>query len=51
VGRPVGVYKVKLVGPVPQFPRKIEDGIDAYLALQKAPPTCDPETGYPFRVR
>jgi membrane peptidoglycan carboxypeptidase len=28
------VYKDKLVGPVPQFPRKIEDGIDAYLALQ-----------------
>jgi penicillin-binding protein 1A len=28
------VYKDKLVGPVPQFPRKIEDGIDAYLALR-----------------
>jgi membrane carboxypeptidase/penicillin-binding protein len=27
------VYKDNLVGPVPQFPRKIEDGIDAYLAL------------------
>jgi hypothetical protein len=22
------------VGPVPQFPRAIEDGIDQYLALQ-----------------
>jgi penicillin-binding protein 1A len=41
------VYKDKLVGPVPQFPRKIEDGIDAYLAQQAslqaegdpAPPT------------
>jgi hypothetical protein len=28
------VYKDNLVGPVPRFPRKIEDGIDAYLALQ-----------------
>jgi len=28
------VYKDELVGPVPQFPRKIEDRIDAYLALQ-----------------
>jgi len=28
------VYKDKLVGPVPQFPREIEDRIDAYLALQ-----------------
>jgi penicillin-binding protein 1A len=27
-------YKDNLVGPVPQFPRKIEDGIDAYLALR-----------------
>jgi penicillin-binding protein 1A len=27
------VYKDKLVGPVPKFPREIEDGIDAYLAL------------------
>jgi penicillin-binding protein 1A len=33
------IYKDKLVGPVPQFPRQIEDGIDAYLALQaKADP-------------
>jgi hypothetical protein len=28
------VYQDKLVGPVPLFPREIEDGIDAYLALQ-----------------
>ena len=28
------VYKDNLVGPVPQFPRQIEDRIDAYLALQ-----------------
>jgi len=28
------VYKDKLVGPVPQFPRELEDRIDAYLALQ-----------------
>ena len=26
------VYKEKLVGPVPRFPREIEEGIDAYLA-------------------
>jgi len=30
------VYKDKLVGPVPKFPREIEDGIDRYLALQAA---------------
>ena len=28
------VYQDKLVGPVPQFPREIEEGIDEYLALQ-----------------
>ena len=28
------VYQDKLVGPVPQFPREIEEGIDAYLAMQ-----------------
>jgi penicillin-binding protein 1A len=27
------VYQRGLVGPIPQFPREIEDGIDAYLAL------------------
>jgi penicillin-binding protein 1A len=30
------VYKAKLVGPVPQFPREIEEGIDKYLVLQAA---------------
>jgi penicillin-binding protein 1A len=28
------VYKAKLVGPAPKFPREIEEGIDNYLALQ-----------------
>jgi len=28
------VYKDKLVGPVPKFPREIENGIDKYLTLQ-----------------
>jgi penicillin-binding protein 1A len=28
------VYKAKLVGPAPKFPRQIEEGIDKYLALQ-----------------
>ncbi len=28
------VYKAKLVGPAPKFPREIEEGIDRYLALQ-----------------
>ncbi len=32
------VYKDKLVGPLPRFPRSIEEGIDAYLAFQTAPP-------------
>ncbi|HWR97158.1 MAG TPA: penicillin-binding transpeptidase domain-containing protein, partial [Candidatus Methanoperedens sp.] len=31
------VYKDRLVGQVPQFPREIEDGIDQYLALQAGP--------------
>jgi penicillin-binding protein 1A len=30
------VYKHKLVGPVPQFPREIEDRIDQYLVRQAA---------------
>ena len=37
------VYHDKLVGPVPQFPRKIEDGIDAYLALQASPENPVPQ--------
>ena len=28
------VYKAKLVGPAPKFPREIEEGIDRYLAQQ-----------------
>ena len=28
------IYKDKLVGPAPKFPREIEQGIDNYLALQ-----------------
>ncbi|HEX4954706.1 MAG TPA: transglycosylase domain-containing protein [Thermoanaerobaculia bacterium] len=31
------VYQDQLVGPVPRFPRKIEDGIDRYLARQSVP--------------
>jgi penicillin-binding protein 1A len=31
------VYERQLVGPVPQFPREIERGIDRYLARQAAP--------------
>jgi len=30
------IYKDGLVGPVPQFPREIEQGIDEYLVLQAA---------------
>ena len=30
------VYREQLLGPAPRFPRKIEDGIDGYLALQTA---------------
>jgi penicillin-binding protein 1A len=30
------IYEEQLVGPVPQFPRTIEDGIDQYLARQAA---------------
>jgi len=37
------VYKDKLVGPVPRFPRQIEDGIDAYLALQASLETPAPQ--------
>ena len=28
------IYQEKLVGPAPQFPREIEEGIDEYLATQ-----------------
>jgi hypothetical protein len=30
------VYRDELVGPVPQFPPAIEDGIGVYLAMQAA---------------
>jgi penicillin-binding protein 1A len=36
------VYKDKLAGAVPQFPRSIEDGIDAYLAAQSTAPAEAP---------
>ena len=31
------VYRDQLVGPAPQFPRTIEEGIDGYLAMQTVP--------------
>jgi penicillin-binding protein 1A len=31
------IYRDQLVGPVPQFPRKLEEGIDGYLALPTVP--------------
>ena len=46
------IYQDQLAGPVPQFPREIEDGIDEYLKAQaemqgllqagadEPPPTC-----------
>ena len=36
------VYKDALVGTVPQFPREIEDRIDAYLATPAVPETAAP---------
>jgi penicillin-binding protein 1A len=47
------IYKDKLLGPVPQFPRKIEDGIDGYLALQasQAEGAPDPLTSVPTGTR
>jgi penicillin-binding protein 1A len=41
------VYKDKLAGTVPRFPRAIEDGIDAYLAL---PPSLPAESTPPALV-
>jgi penicillin-binding protein 1A len=45
-------YKDKLVGAVPQFPRQIEDGIDAYLALPIPVPGEEaiPSTPIAFRA-
>jgi penicillin-binding protein 1A len=37
------VYEGHLAGPVPKFPRKIEEGIDAYLAMQGVPKWGDDE--------
>jgi penicillin-binding protein 1A len=39
------VYRDRLVGPVPQFPRKIEEGIDGYLAMQAGPEAGGGEPG------
>jgi penicillin-binding protein 1A len=36
------VYKDALVGTVPQFPREMEDRIDAYLAIAAGPETAGP---------
>jgi penicillin-binding protein 1A len=38
----VRVYKDALVGTVPQFPREMEDRIDAYLAVADRPETAGP---------
>jgi len=38
------VYAQRLVGPVPEFPREIEDGIDRYLA-RRAPPAPRSDQG------
>ena len=38
----VRVYKDALVGTVPQFPREMEDRIDAYLAIPAGPETAGP---------
>jgi len=37
------VYKDKLVGPVPTFPREIEQGIDGYLAATQAAAMAAPD--------
>jgi penicillin-binding protein 1A len=40
------IYKDEMVGPVPRFPREIEDGIDEYLAAQvllEAVPPAEPQ--------
>ena len=46
----LGVYRDNLVGPVPKFPREIEERIDAYLAMQAviaAAPTEEPPQAPP----
>lgn len=37
------VYNDELAGPVPRFPREIEQGIDTYMALQVALNAADDE--------
>jgi membrane carboxypeptidase/penicillin-binding protein len=39
------VYKDKLVGQAPHFPREIEDGIDQYLAAQVVPEVSRADPG------
>jgi penicillin-binding protein 1A len=34
-------YKDKLVGPVPRFPRQVEQGIDDYIAMLALPPPVE----------
>jgi penicillin-binding protein 1A len=41
------VYKAKLAGPVPTFPRAIEEGIDGYLAATRAAAAPAAGTGAP----
>ncbi len=41
------VYKAKLAGPVPTFPRAIEEGIDGYLASTRAAAAPAAGTGAP----
>jgi membrane carboxypeptidase/penicillin-binding protein len=41
------VYDDELVGPVPKFPREIEEGIDKYLALQAMGDTMPLSAGAP----
>jgi penicillin-binding protein 1A len=45
------VYKNQLAGPVPTFPREIEDGIDGYLAATPPAPPAPPATGVPQLFR
>ena len=41
----VRVYKDALAGTVPQFPREMEDRIDAYLATSTAPAAAIADRG------
>jgi hypothetical protein len=46
----LGVYKERLVGPVPRFPREIEEGIDRYLALRASGDALPVSAGPRFSV-